>query len=117
MGRVRAGISALLLAVMVAAPSSGALMAFAPHDRCMALHHACGQVPHLTQCCCRDSGSASQQSGLMPSLHRDLSSANAASLTRPISTAAVDAIASPLAIISSPARPPDLPVLLSNLRI
>jgi len=92
-------------------------MAFAPHDRCMALHHACGQLPHLVQCCCRDSGSASQQSGLMPSLHRDLSSADAAALTRPVSTAAVDAIVSPLVVISPHARPPNLPVLLSNLRI
>jgi hypothetical protein len=104
-------LSALLVAVTVAAPSSGALMAFAPHDQCLARHHACGQMPHLMRCCCRDSGSASQQSGLMPSPHRDLSSAVAASFAWLAPTAAVP-IASPLArSLPVRARAPDLTAL------
>jgi len=104
-GRLRAGISALLLATLVTAPSSGAWLAFAPHGRCAALHHACGQTPHMMQCCCRDSGTASPQSGLTVSLHRDLSTADTALPARCASTAAVAAIASPLASPSSRARP------------
>lgn len=118
MRRVRAGMSALLLAILVVSPASGALMAFAPHDKCMALHHDCGRTPHVMECCCRDSGSASKpQSGLMPSLHRDLSSLEAASAAGFGSTAAVMIDASPLANRSPETRPSDLPILLANLRI
>ena len=114
MKRVRAGISALMLTLMAVTPSAGAL-AFAPHELCTARHHECGKIAHIVQCCCRDSGSASEpQSGLMPSLHRDLSSLEAASAAGLGSTVAVIADASPLAISPSPARPPDL---LINLRI
>ena len=71
----------------------------------------------MLQCCCRESGSASQQSGLMPTLHRDLSSGQATAPAGLDSTAAVVAHIGPLASIAPRARPPDLPILLANLRI
>ena len=112
MRRVRAGISALVLVVIVVSPASGALAAFAPHDLCMAQHHDCGRMPHIVQCCCRHSGSASgPQSGLMPSLHRDLSSHEAVTSAGIGSTAAVIADASPLAIPPWRAHPPNQTVL------
>ena len=116
MRRLRAEFSAVLIVLLVSSPAMGALQAFALHDHCVTLHHECGRVAHLAQCCCRESGNASQPSGL-PEEHRALSSQNATPVPWTGSTAVMPQMVGPTVVQPAHSPPPDLPILLVNLRI
>ncbi len=108
-------MSALLVAVTLVAPTTGAMSAFAPHDVCVALHHGCGRMPHLVQCCCRVPGSASD----LRLVVTPASSAGAPRST--VASAVVWVVAAALPQGASDpaarARPPDLLTLHGTLRI
>jgi hypothetical protein len=112
---VSAKVSSILLVASLLTMMGGPLLAASPHEVCDAMRHACDKIDALASCCC---GDRSDNNPLRaPAAQIDLGSAShAAIVTVPAALLVVTVVLLPKEPLTS-ARPPDLPILFSDLRI
>jgi len=112
---IRDKASSVLLIASLMALMGGPLAAASPHEVCDAMHHACDKVEALASCCCGDRSDANPSR--VPTGRIEL-------------TNILDAVIAPIPAfiptmtalvlhdrLPSIGRPPNLPILFSDLRL
>jgi hypothetical protein len=112
---IRARISSVSLIAAIVTMMGGPLVAAAPHEMCDAMYHACDKIDALASCCC---GDRSDNNPLrVPSGRAEVTgSHHAVVAVMPVVLPAIMVMfvrEGPPAL----ARPPDLPILFSDLRL
>jgi hypothetical protein len=89
------------------------LSAAPQHLACVAAHHACGSTTTMSACCCGGDSEASRQAGSTVRAVRVAPAPDEVIVPAPIQLPGPmdDIVNAPVAV------PPDLPILLANLRL
>jgi hypothetical protein len=115
MASVRSKASSVLLIASLVAMMGGPLLAASPHEVCVSMRHACDKIDALASCCCGDRSDNSPSQ--VPSGRAEVGQPLHAVLA--VMPAVLPAAVHLIVHESRPAlaRPPDLRILFSDLRI
>ena len=110
------GVALMVIAFMTAA--SLALSAPARHEACASPNHHCDRPTEILTCCCSHDSSTASVNGMLLGRFDTLSKASAGPMP-PHSGAGASPPVAPAGVRTAPLRdrPPDLPTLLSDLRL
>jgi hypothetical protein len=92
----------------------GPLLAASPHEMCNAMRHSCDRIDALASCCCGDR--SDNNPSRAPAGRAEPANAASAVVAGPVILPAVPVAFFPVGA-PAVARPPDLPILFSDLRI
>ena len=115
MRSIHAKASSVLLIAGLMTMMGGPIVAAAPHEVCNVMRHGCDRVDALASCCCGDRSDNNPL--LLPTGHSDTSNVSHPVIAAIPAVLPAVTVALPCKGPLSSARPPDLRILFSDLRI
>jgi hypothetical protein len=112
---IRTRASSVLLVAGMVTMMGGPLVAPSPHEVCGAVGHGCDKIDALAPCCCGDRSDSNPS--LVPAGRGDVAPAPA--VASAVVPALIPAVTTVVVRRGAPAlaRPPDLQILFSDLRL